>query len=92
MYGNKHNHFSPRRYELVELVDWFHRVMRKDENYGYMSYDMKWDPFFKVKAMITEYCPSWPVNTLTRDKVERVRELFSFYFNFFLQKYGSVSL
>ncbi|XP_063597479.1 NADH dehydrogenase [ubiquinone] 1 alpha subcomplex subunit 9, mitochondrial-like [Penaeus indicus] len=69
--GKTYEAVGPRRYELVELVDWFHRVMRKDENYGYMSYDMKWDPLFKVKAMITEYCPSWPVNTLTRDKVER---------------------
>ena len=43
----------PRRYELAELVDWFHRVMRKDSDYGYLRYDMKWDPFFKLKAQIT---------------------------------------
>ena len=47
--------------------------MRKDkESYGYMKYDMKWDPFFKVKAHLTEYLPSWPINSLTRDKIERV--------------------
>ncbi|XP_063864489.1 NADH dehydrogenase [ubiquinone] 1 alpha subcomplex subunit 9, mitochondrial-like isoform X2 [Scylla paramamosain] len=70
--GKTYEAVGPRRYELGELVDWFHRVMRKDkESYGYMKYDMKWDPFFKVKAHLTEYLPSWPINSLTRDKIER---------------------
>ncbi|XP_042208512.1 NADH dehydrogenase [ubiquinone] 1 alpha subcomplex subunit 9, mitochondrial-like [Homarus americanus] len=67
--GKIYEAVGPRRYELVELVDWFHRVMRKD--FGYMTYDMKWDLVFQVKARMTEFLPSWPVNTLTRDKVER---------------------
>merc|ERR1712212_360679 len=69
--GKTYEAVGPRRYELKEMVDWFHRVMRKGEGYGYMSYDMKWDLLFQVKARIIEFCPSWPVNTLTRDKVER---------------------
>ncbi|KAG0719216.1 NADH dehydrogenase [ubiquinone] 1 alpha subcomplex subunit 9, mitochondrial [Chionoecetes opilio] len=69
--GKTYEAVGPRRYELGELVDWFHRVMRKGKDYGYIKYDMKWDPFFKIKAHMTEYLPSWPVNTLTRDKVER---------------------
>ncbi|KAK4317915.1 hypothetical protein Pmani_011052 [Petrolisthes manimaculis] len=66
--GNTYEAVGPRQYELIELVDWFHRVMRRD---GYVSYDMKYDLIFKMKAQITEFCPSWPVNSLTRDKVER---------------------
>lgn len=66
--GKIYEAVGPRRYELSELVDWFHRVMRKD---GYMRYDMKWDLSFKWKARVTEFLPSWPLNTLTRDKVER---------------------
>ncbi|XP_050722577.1 NADH dehydrogenase [ubiquinone] 1 alpha subcomplex subunit 9, mitochondrial-like [Eriocheir sinensis] len=69
--GKTYEAVGPRRYELGELIDWFHRVMRKDKETGYMKYDMKWDPTFQLKARLTEFLPSWPVNTLTRDKVER---------------------
>lgn len=69
--GKTYEAVGPRRYELCELVDWFHRVMRKDESKGYIRYDMKWDWAFQLKARITEFCPSWPVNSLSRDKVER---------------------
>lgn len=69
--GKTYEAVGPRRYELGELVDWFHRVMRKDGSYGYRRYDMKWDWSFQMKARLTEFCPSWPVNYLTRDKIER---------------------
>ncbi|XP_045606154.1 NADH dehydrogenase [ubiquinone] 1 alpha subcomplex subunit 9, mitochondrial [Procambarus clarkii] len=59
---------GPRRYELCEIVDWFHRIMRKE---NYTRYDMKWDITFKWRARLTEMLPSWPLNSLTRDKVER---------------------
>jgi len=73
--GQTYEAVGPRKYELHELVEWFHRVMRKDGDANLLgagfTYDMKWDPIIKLKAMLTEYCPSWPIGTLTRDKLER---------------------
>jgi len=69
--GQTYEAVGPRKYELNELVEWFHRVMRKEGDAGFLTYDMKWDPVIKLKARMTEYCPSWPVGTLTRDKLER---------------------
>ncbi|XP_064092464.1 NADH dehydrogenase [ubiquinone] 1 alpha subcomplex subunit 9, mitochondrial-like [Macrobrachium nipponense] len=71
--GKTYEAVGPRRYELIELIDWFNRVMRKTPEQGYACYDMKWDPLIKIKAQLTEYLPSWPANYLTRDKIERVR-------------------
>ena len=44
--------FSPRRYQLGELVDYIHRVLRKDKDYGYFRYDLRLDPFFHAKVWI----------------------------------------
>lgn len=64
---------GPRRYKLSELVDWFHRVMRKDETvWGYKRYDLRWDPTFKLKVAFTEaICPSFKVGELHHERVER---------------------
>lgn len=64
---------GPRRYQLNELVDWFHRVMRKDEIWwGYKRYDLRWDPTFKLKVAFTEaICPGAPVGELHSERVER---------------------
>lgn len=64
---------GPRRYQLNELVDWFHRVMRKDEKWwGYRRYDLRWDPTFKLKVAFTEaISPSFPVGDLHHERVER---------------------
>lgn len=64
---------GPRRYQLNELVDWFHRVMRKDEKWwGYRRYDLRWDPSFKAKVAFTEaISPSFPVGDLHHERVER---------------------
>jgi NADH dehydrogenase (ubiquinone) 1 alpha subcomplex subunit 9 len=64
---------GPRRYQLSELVDWFHRVMRKDEKvWGYRRYDLRWDPTFKAKVAFNEaICPSFPVADLHHERVER---------------------
>jgi len=69
--GQTYEAVGPRKYELNELVKWFHRVMRKEGEAGILTYDMKWDPTMALKARMTELLPSWPVNTLTRDKLER---------------------
>jgi NADH dehydrogenase (ubiquinone) 1 alpha subcomplex subunit 9 len=64
---------GPRRYQLSEMVDWFHRVMRKDEKWwGYRRYDLRFDPTFKLKVAFTEaISPSFPVGMLTAERVER---------------------
>lgn len=64
---------GPRRYQLNEIVDWFYRVMRKDENmWGYRRYDLRWDPTFKAKVAFTEaICPSFPLGDLHHERVER---------------------
>lgn len=64
---------GPRRYQLNELVDWFHRVMRKDEKWwGYRKYDLRWDPTFKAKIAFTEaICPSFPMGDMHHERVER---------------------
>lgn len=64
----------PRRYQLAELVDWFHRVMRKDEKWwGYWRYDMRYDPTFMLRVNITEkfLSPSFPLGDLHSERVER---------------------
>lgn len=64
---------GPKRYLLSELVDWFHRVMRKDEKWGYWRYDMRYDPLFKLKVDITfALSPSNPVANLHWERIERV--------------------
>ena len=40
----------PKRYQLGELVDYFFRVMRKEKEWGYYRYDMRYDPFFALKV------------------------------------------
>lgn len=65
---------GPRRYQLGELVDWFYRVMRKDEatEWGYVRTDLRWDPTFKIKVALTEaLCPSHMVADLHHERVER---------------------
>ena len=71
--GETYEALGPRRYQLSELVDWFHRVTRKKSDWGYVRYDLKWDPFLVLRARANELiCPSWPIGTFVPDKVERV--------------------
>lgn len=71
--GQVYQAVGPRRYLLSELVDWFHRVMRKDEKmWGYLRYDLRWDPTFKIKVALTELvCPSFPMGDMHHERVER---------------------
>lgn len=63
---------GPRRYLLRELVDWFYRVMRKDESWGYIRCDMRFDPTFKLKVALTEAIQiSFPIGNLHHERVER---------------------
>nr|XP_014091429.1 NADH dehydrogenase [ubiquinone] 1 alpha subcomplex subunit 9, mitochondrial [Bactrocera oleae] len=71
--GQVYQAVGPKRYQLSELVDWFHRVMRKDEKWwGYRRYDMRWDPTFLLKAKFTELiCPGQPIGELHVERIER---------------------
>jgi len=70
--GQTYEAVGPRRYQLSELVDWFHRVTRKQSEWGYLRYDLKWDPSLLLRARLNElFCPSWPIGTFVPDKLER---------------------
>lgn len=66
-------YLSPKRYQLSELVDWFFRVMRRDEEWGYRRTDLRFSPLFQMRISATQkFCPSWPLGLLGWDKIERV--------------------
>ncbi|XP_067647395.1 NADH dehydrogenase [ubiquinone] 1 alpha subcomplex subunit 9, mitochondrial [Eurosta solidaginis] len=71
--GQVYQAVGPKRYQLSELVDWFHRVMRKDPKWwGYWRYDMRYDPTFVLKTKFTELiCPGAPIGNLCLERVER---------------------
>jgi len=71
--GKVYQAVGPRRYLLSELVDWFHREMRKDEElWKYWRYDQRYDPTFMLKVAATEMIsPSFPIGNLHRERVER---------------------
>jgi NADH dehydrogenase (ubiquinone) 1 alpha subcomplex subunit 9 len=47
-----YNFHRPKRYQLGELVDYFFRVMRKDKEWGYYRYDLRYAPLFWLKVSI----------------------------------------
>lgn len=71
--GQTYQAVGPRRYKLSELVDWFHREMRKDADWwGYVRYDLRYDPTFMIKVKLTEFIsPSFPIGDLHTERVER---------------------
>lgn len=71
--GKIYQAVGPRRYLLSELVDWFHREMRKDEKvWQYRRYDMRYDPTFMMKAALAEaISPSFPIGNLHKERIER---------------------
>ncbi|KAL1129932.1 hypothetical protein AAG570_012876, partial [Ranatra chinensis] len=63
---------GPKRYLLSELVDWFHRVMNKTDNWGYLRYDLRFDPFFQLRVTVSPYLTfGWPLGNLHWEKIER---------------------
>lgn len=65
--------FRPDRYLLADMVDWFFKLMRKDENWGYRRYDMKYDPIFPLKvALVNMISPAYPFGNLHWESIERV--------------------
>lgn len=70
--GKVYQAVGPKRYKLSELVDWFHRLMRKDEKWwGYRRYDLRFDPTFVLKTKLTEMiCPGQPIGGLHLERLE----------------------
>ncbi|KAL0883801.1 hypothetical protein ABMA27_015891 [Loxostege sticticalis] len=63
---------GPDRYLLADMVDWFFKLMRKDENWGYRRYDMKYDPIFPLKvALVNMISPAYPFGNLHWESIER---------------------
>jgi NADH dehydrogenase (ubiquinone) 1 alpha subcomplex subunit 9 len=70
--GKIYQAVGPKRYYLSELVDWFYRIMRKDENWGYWRYDMRYDPIFQLRVTMTEKGRiGFPIGNLHWERVER---------------------
>jgi NADH dehydrogenase (ubiquinone) 1 alpha subcomplex subunit 9 len=58
--GKTYQAVGPRRYDLAELVDYFYRIMRKGDEWGYKRTNIKYDPIFWAKvAVIDRVCPIW---------------------------------
>jgi NADH dehydrogenase (ubiquinone) 1 alpha subcomplex subunit 9 len=47
--------------------------MRKGPEWGYIRYDMRFDPLFKMKVSMTEKLPGWPIAGLSWEKLEKVQ-------------------
>ncbi|KAJ0179254.1 hypothetical protein K1T71_004966 [Dendrolimus kikuchii] len=63
---------GPKRYLLAELVDWFYKLMRKDEKWGYRRIDMKYDLFMPIKvALVNAASPAYPFGNLHWESLER---------------------
>ncbi|XP_059060052.1 NADH dehydrogenase [ubiquinone] 1 alpha subcomplex subunit 9, mitochondrial [Achroia grisella] len=63
---------GPKRYLLADLVDWFYKLMRKDEKWGYFRYDMKYDPILPLKvALVNLISPAYPFGNLHWESLER---------------------
>lgn len=76
--GKIYQAVGPKRYKLSELVDWFHRVIRKDQH-GYFRYDLRYDPFFKIRVSVSELIsPSFPIGNLHWERLERVKINFKY--------------
>lgn len=70
--GKTYQAVGPKRYYLSELVDWFYRLQRKDKEWGYWRYDMRFDPFFQLKVSLTEKARvGFPIGNLHWERVER---------------------
>lgn len=67
-------HSRPTRYKLADLADWFFKLMRKDEKWGYVRYDMKYDPLFSIKvSLVNLISPAYPLGNLHWTALEKVR-------------------
>ncbi|RZF48984.1 hypothetical protein LSTR_LSTR012467 [Laodelphax striatellus] len=71
--GKTYLGYGPHRYRLSDLVDYFHALVNRDyESWGYKRYDIKYDPFFLLRAKINEkFTLSWPIGFVHPEYIER---------------------
>ncbi|XP_077287500.1 NADH:ubiquinone oxidoreductase subunit 39 [Arctopsyche grandis] len=63
---------GPKRYKLDDLVDWFFVTMRRDSEWGYVRYDMRYDPFFQIRVSLNDVLsPAYPIGYLHWEGIER---------------------
>ncbi|OWR53359.1 hypothetical protein KGM_211948 [Danaus plexippus plexippus] len=62
---------GPKRYLLHDLVWWFFRLMRKDEKWGFKTFDMKYDPVLSIKVAMANMSPAYPFGSLHWEGLEK---------------------
>jgi len=61
---------GPHRYELSELMDWFHRVMLRTRERLYYRLDCRYDMTFWIRLILSEMSPM-RYKTLSYERLER---------------------
>lgn len=51
----KNSCFSPRRYKLISLVNWFYEIASRGQPDYYTIIDMKYNPLFRFKIELNEF-------------------------------------
>jgi len=70
--GQTYQAVGPSKYLLADMIDWFFHLMRKDERWGYKRFDMKYDPFMRLKVPFIHWIsPSYPLGNLSWEALER---------------------
>lgn len=71
--GKIYQAVGPTRYKLSELVDWFHRIMNKADEWGYYRYDLRFDPLFQLRVSLLPKLTlgTYPKGNIHWEKVER---------------------
>ncbi|XP_041972748.1 NADH dehydrogenase [ubiquinone] 1 alpha subcomplex subunit 9, mitochondrial [Aricia agestis] len=63
---------GPKRYMLSDMVTWFYQLMRKDKDWGFFHYDMKYDPIFPLKVFLANAAsPAYPFGFLHWEGLEK---------------------
>lgn len=68
--GHTFQAIGPHRYEMSELMDWFHRVMNRTEERLYYRLDLRYDFTFWMRLLFYETVP-FRYRTLSYERLER---------------------
>lgn len=71
-HGKTFQAVGPSRYHLAELVDWFHRIVDRTEDWGYYRWHLEKDPIMQAKiSLLPLLTLGWPKGNLHWEMVER---------------------